>query len=301
MKKLSTLALTMSIGVLSACSNNTAETSTTPEIKADTSATATKSTTTEATTDMFGKMPSKEKAKASYVVISQSSYPPFAFRDEKGNATGLDIDMLSVIGEKQNIHFEFIANDMTGLLESVNTGKADIVATGVNITPERQALYDFSKPYMQANWVVLLNGAKGEKITDFNQLKDKPIAVQKASLSETQLQSTQITNNTVPVKTVFLGLSAIAQDKAVGVYDVDSVLDTYIKPDNQLYTVVDKKSGTIPFGFVVKKGNTVLKDILDKGIDDIKADGTYDKIYQKWYPNVAPTQVNMATTASSAQ
>lgn len=232
----------------------------------------------------FGKIPSKESAKASYVVVSQTSYPPFATRDSNGNTVGLDIDMLTAIASKENIHLEFVAHDMTGLLETLNSNKADIVATGVNITPERQKIYDFSKPYMEANWVVLMDGAKGEKVTDFSQLQDKPIAVQKSSLSETYLQKTNITKNMVLVKTVYLGLSSMAQNNAVGVYDVDSVLNTYIKPDNKMYTVLDSNSGKIPFGFVVKKGNTELKAILDKGIDEIKADGTYDKILQKWYP-----------------
>lgn len=237
----------------------------------------------------FGKIPSKETAKASYIVVSQPSYPPFASLDESGTTVGLDIDILSVIAEKENIHLDFTSHDMTGLLETVNEGKADIVATGVNITEDRQKIYDFSKPYMEANWVVLMDGAKGEKVTHFAQLQDKPIATQENSLSQTFLQQTKITSNIVPVKTVFLGLSSVARGEAVGVYDVDSVLNTYIKPDNQYYTVVDANSGTVPFGFVLKKGNAELKAILDKGIDDIKADGTYDKIIQKWYPSKTAT------------
>ena len=220
------------------------------------------------------------------MVVSQPSYPPFATRDERGATIGLDIDMLSVIAEKENIHLDFITHDMTGLLETVADGKADIVATGVNITQERQESYDFSKPYMEANWVVLMDASKGEKIADFSQLQGLSIATQADSLSQTFLEKSKITSNIVPVKTVFLGISAMAKGDVVGVYDVDSVLNTYIQPDNQFYTVLDSNSGVIPFGFVIKKGNSELKEILDRGIDNIKADGTYDKIIQKWYPSV---------------
>ncbi len=296
MSKISFCFILTSLAIgLSACSNNT------DPVKAETATPATAATSTTATAPTasytFGVIPPVDKAKASYVVVSQPSYPPFASRDHTGNAVGLDIDILSAIAEKENIHFDFIAHNMEGLLETLNKGDADIVATGVNITPERQQIYDFSKPYMEGNWAVMLDGAKGEKVTDIAQLKEKAIAVQESSLSQKQLTESGITSNIVPVKTVFLGLTSIAQNKVIGVYDVDSVLNTYIKSDNKLYTVIDKNSGTIPFGFVLKKGNTQLKAILDKGIDTIKADGTYDKIYQKWYPNSHPT----VTTASVTQ
>lgn len=280
MKKIYLSALILSVAVLTGCSDNTqsVQTESTPAQTQQQDKIAHQNSE-------FGKIPDKETARASYVVVSQPSYPPFATRDEMGTTIGLDIDILSAIAEKENIHLDFTSHDMTGLLETVNNGQADIVATGVNITEERQKIYDFSKPYMEANWVVLMDGAKGEKVTSFAQLQDKPIATQENSLSQTFLQQTKITSNIVPVKTVFLGLSAVAKGDAVGVYDVDSVLNTYIQPNNQLYTVTDVASGKVPFGFVIKQGNTELKDILDKGIDGIKADGTYDKIVQKWYPS----------------
>lgn len=272
---------------LSACSEQPQTTATQPTTEAP--KTSQNNDANTSSTQTFGTIPSKETAKASYIVVSQPSYPPFASRNEAGNTIGLDIDMLTAIAAKENIHLEFLAHDMEGLLETLNTGKADIVATGVNITEERQKVYDFSKPYMEANWVVLIDGAKDKTITNFSQLQDKPIAVQQASLSETYLQKSNITKNPVLVKTIFLGLSSMAKGEAIGVYDVDSVLNTYIKPDNHFYTVVDSNAGKIPFGFVLKKGNTELKAILDKGIDDIKADGTYDKILQKWYPATVMT------------
>lgn len=218
-----------------------------------------------------------------YKVVSQPSYPPFALLDEKGKVTGMDIDILNAIGEKQNISFTFLPHDMKGLLETVNTGQADIVATGVNITPERQAQYDFSTPYLEASWVAVLDKSKNPNIKSFEELREKPIATQGASLSETQLQATGITKQIVPVKTVYLGLASVSQGKATAVYDVDAVLNTSLKDNKNLYSVVDEKSGKVPFGFVFKKGNTQLKAKIDAGLVAIKKDGTFDKIQQKWY------------------
>lgn len=221
--------------------------------------------------------------KPNYVVVSQYSYPPFATRDANGGLVGMDMDLLNAIAEKQGFTLTFLPHNMSGLLDNVNEGRADIVATGVNITPERLEKYEFSKPYLEGNWVALLNADKVQ-VKSWADLKNKPIAVQQSSLSETQLKATEITNQPVLVKTVYLGLTAVNKDEAAAVYDVDSVLDTYLKDNPAYYTVVDEKSGKIPFGFVMKKGNTELKAKLDKGIDEIRADGTYQKIIDKWYP-----------------
>lgn len=221
-----------------------------------------------------------------YIVVSQPSYPPFATRGENGAIIGLDVDLLNEIAKREGFSVTFVPHNMEGLLENLNKGSADIVATGVNITPERQELFTFSEPYLEGSWVVLAHKDK-TKFAHWADLKDKNIAVQEASLSEKQLSDTRITSNVMPVKTVYLGISAVEKGTADAVYDVDSVLNTYVKPNAPYYTVVDTASGKIPFGFVMKKGNTELKEKLDKGLKDIKADGTYQKILDKWYPSAA--------------
>lgn len=261
-------------------------------------------TTTKTTTTSTSSTANTPTDGKNYIVVSQSSYPPFASLDEKGNVIGMDIDILKAIGEKEGMSFTFLPHDMTGLLETLNTGKADLVATGVNITPERQMRYDFSEPYIEGSWVVLMDKTKSD-VASFDALKDKPIAAQQDSLAETQLKATNITTNIMPVKTVFLGINATHTGKAVGVYDVDTVLNTYIKPGSSYYTVVDAKSGKIPFGYVMKKGNTELKTKIDKGLAKIKQDGTYQKILDKWYPITSKTTVTvsattMTTSATSA-
>lgn len=219
----------------------------------------------------------------SYVVVSQSSYPPFATRDETGKMVGLDMDILNAIAEKQGFTLKFIPHDMDGLLESLNEDGADIVATGVNITPERQKKYDFSQPYLEASWVALVNKDK-VKAHQWSDLKNKKFVVQSSSLSETQLKNTAISADVLPLKTVYLGVAAVGKGDADAIYDVDSVLDTYLKPNTPFIKIVDEESGRIPFGFVFKKGNLPLKTKIDQGLEKIKADGTYQKILDKWYP-----------------
>ncbi|MDO4434474.1 MAG: ABC transporter substrate-binding protein [Alysiella sp.] len=254
---------------LTACDNSSVPKSTAPQN------TAAKQASMPAASDKT-KLPN-------YIVVSQSDYPPFATKDAQGMLVGLDMDLLNAIAEREGFTLTFLPRDMTGLLETVEDGSADIVATGVNITPERLEKYEFSQPYLEGNWTALLDRNK-VKVNSWSELKNKPIAAQNSSLSETQLKATGITDKPVLVKTLFLGLKAVNNGEADAVYDVDSILNTYLKENPAYYTVIDTDSGKIPFGWVMKKGNIELKAKLDKGLSNIRADGTYQKIIDKWYP-----------------
>lgn len=65
-----------------------------------------------------------------YIVVSQPSYPPFSSRAENGQIVGLDMDLLNAIAQKEGFSVTFLPHDMAGLLETLDKGHADIVATG---------------------------------------------------------------------------------------------------------------------------------------------------------------------------
>lgn len=221
--------------------------------------------------------------KPNFVVISQPSYPPFAMRSERGEMVGVDIDLLNEIAKKEGFTLTILPHNMSGLLESLDTGAADIVAAGIKISPERAEKYDFSKPYLEGSWVALLDGSK-PRFSSFADLHGKTMAVQQENAAEKQLKSVDPTIKVLPVKTVYLGVGAVAKGEAVGVYDVDSVLHTYAASGSNYYMLTDEKSGKVSFGFAVAKGNTALKNKLDNGLNSIRADGTYQKVMEKWFP-----------------
>ncbi|WP_032138103.1 ABC transporter substrate-binding protein [Kingella negevensis] len=216
-----------------------------------------------------------------YTVASLTAYPPFVNRNQKGQLEGLDMDLLQEIAKKEGFNVQFVPYAMGGLFEALNTGNVDIVASGINITPEREQQFTFTKPYMEGNWGVTADKTKSQ-FNSLADLKDKKVAAQKASSSETKLKESGITDQIVPIETVYLGLNGIARGDVDAVYDVDVVLNTYTKSQPNYYTIPDPKAGKITMGWVLKKGNNELKAKLDKGIDDLKANGTYQKIVSKW-------------------
>lgn len=262
--------LSISMLVLSACDggNNSAGSSNNSE-------------NTEADTVQSNSAQPKYTDRPNFVVLSLPSYTPFTGRNNVGELVGMDIDILRAIGERENFTLTFLPHPAKGLLEVLESGQADIVASGMHITQERLEKYDFSKPYFEAKWAALLDGSKG-RLKSFADLRGKTIAVPQNSLSVIQLESTGITDKILPVISVYLGRNQIIQGNADAVYDIDSVLKTYANQDKNYYILPDEQSGKILLGFAVVKGNTALKTKIDRGLDKIRADGTYQKIINKW-------------------
>ncbi|ABQ14211.1 bacterial solute binding family protein [Dichelobacter nodosus VCS1703A] len=81
---------------------------------------------------------------------------PFAFKNEAGNVTGLDVDLMRAIAKNQKLNIELFTHDWSELFEKLDNGSRDIVMGGITITPERQRLYGTSEPYLLPNmrWVI---------------------------------------------------------------------------------------------------------------------------------------------------
>lgn len=91
-----------------------------------------------------------------YRVATLFAFPPFAQDDAKGSAEGFDMDIINHIAETKGFKVTYHMQSWAGILEGLNTGKHDIVAAGVVVTPEREELYAFTDTYMDTGWMLVL-------------------------------------------------------------------------------------------------------------------------------------------------
>lgn len=244
-----------------------------------------------------------------YNVATMSSFPPFVMSDEMGKAAGFDMEILNAIGEREGFGLNYVILPWDGMLDGLKTDKHDIVATGVTITDERKALYDFSDPYLDMRWAVLL---KEDATKPRYQTYDQALAGVKTIVAQTGAASlpalkealTKIRRSDVAVSEVnspFLQVQYVVQGKAEAAYDNSPAFQYYAQaPDLKgkgLYVLLDENSPQKYLGYAVKKGrNDDLLKKINSGLAKIKADGTYDKIYQKWFS--APTAAGETVAAS---
>lgn len=272
MKKLSILLL--SALCLTACSKNETPPQTTTEPKTASSLPA------NTQTAQAGEV----KPVVSYVVATEASYPPFDFRDDKGEIIGFDVDILRAIAKNQGFSLSFIHVERSQLFDHLQENKSQILGACLGITFERLSRAEISTPYAFAPNVIMSSDTN--VVGSLAELSGKKVAVQKGSFSAKLLQA--IPNVQVEeTKSLFEAYQAFALgtvDYVVG--DAGSLEHFHknnpIEGKNVKLTVYDKTEDT-RVGFAVQKGNIELINQINTGLKNIQDDGTYDKIYAKWF------------------
>ena len=219
----------------------------------------------------------------SLTVCSDAPYEPFEFQAEDGTWTGFDMDIMRKIAEANNLELEVSVQPFDGIWLAPAAGKCDVVASSMTITEERSQAADFTDSYFDAFQSLLVSKANEMTYTTLESLAGKTIAVQTGTTGESFAKE-NATSSTIQsfdeASAMFLALES---------GQVDGVLQDYLinkeRADKQGTSVVSIKFEDTPeqYGFAVETGNTALLEILNKGITDLKADGTYKTIYDKYF------------------
>jgi polar amino acid transport system substrate-binding protein len=228
-----------------------------------------------------------------YVVGTDAAYAPFESQNEKGEIVGLTVDVVTAAAAKAGIEVKFVNTPWEGIFNALAQGDRDMLASSITITDERKQTMDFTNPYFDAYQLIAVKATS--KVAKFDDLKKLKVGVQTGTTGDeavTKLLGKTNTNikrfESTPLALKELeagGVDAVVADNGVVVNYVTN------NPDAKFKTVSDKAFAPEQYGFAVKKGNTELLEKLNKGLADIKADGTYDQIYAKYFgaaPAAAP-------------
>ena len=220
-----------------------------------------------------------------YVVGTDATYPPFDFKDEHGQLTGFDADLLKAIADNQNFSVEFIPTARSQLFPGLNEGYYQILAACLGINAERLAQSEMSEPYAFAPNVIM--GKTGNNVQTLAQLGNSSVAVQQDSYTHKVLTDLGI-KNIITEKTPYEAYVDFVSGRADYVVGDAGVLNYYHKNNKdthkpQTYSAIYNKTEDVRVAFAVKKGNTELINKINEGLKNIKANGTYDKIYAKWF------------------
>ncbi|SMC19502.1 polar amino acid transport system substrate-binding protein [Andreprevotia lacus DSM 23236] len=220
-------------------------------------------------------------------VATDAAYAPFESQNEKKEIVGFDVDVLTAAAAKSGLHLKFVNTPWEGIFATLGTGDRDIVSSAVTITDERKQSMDFSDPYFEAKQLIAI-GPKS-KITKFADLKDKKVGVQTGTTGDEVVQKLlgKTNPNIKRFESTPLALKELLNGGVDAVVADNGVVVNFIanNKNDKLKTIDDASFAKEYYGFAVKKGNKALLEKLNKGIAAIKADGTYAKIYKKYFGN----------------
>ncbi|MFB7777373.1 basic amino acid ABC transporter substrate-binding protein [Streptomyces bauhiniae] len=214
-------------------------------------------------------------------VCTHLPYPPFQSVVD-GKVQGFDVSLIDLVakdlGVKQKIVDTPFENFKTGAF--LNSGQCDLAAAGMTITDERKKNVDFSDPYFEATQAVLVDKKSG--IKSIADLKGKKLGAQAQTTGEDLAKSKGLDPVSFHSSDAVLNGLRTGQVQAV-VIDYP-VVQGWLKDkaNASAFQVVDNINTGEQYGFTVKKGNTALRDAINKALAHAKSDGEYKKIYEKW-------------------
>ncbi|MDQ6596056.1 transporter substrate-binding domain-containing protein [Bacillus salipaludis] len=218
-----------------------------------------------------------------YKIGVDTTYPPFEYKD--GNDyKGIDIDLINAIAKNQGFKIELNPMDFGGIIPAMQANQLDVAIAGMSITDERKKVVDFSTPYFDAGLTVVVK-KDNSTIKSVNDLKGKTVAVKKGT---TGAKYAQDNTSKLGIKVVqFNDSPAMFQEVSNG--NADALIEDYpvisyaiAQKDLGLKIVGDRLNGD-QYGIAVLKGqNKDLIEKINKGLAELKKDGTYDKIVKSY-------------------
>jgi polar amino acid transport system substrate-binding protein len=212
---------------------------------------------------------------------TQSAQPPFVVADANGgNPKGFSIDLAEEVAKRLGLRVEYRVTDLQGLLAGLPGNRYDMGIAGIGATEERKKNIDFVKPYYWGFVGILTKkDSPAKSLNDFN---GKKVGVVSGSVQETfannNVTGAQITKFKDQSSAIGQLLTGGIDGFVVGGADAEEYIVK--EPTLKIAAEADTTQGT---SFPVKKGNKALVDAFDTKIDEMIADGTYMKLYNKWF------------------
>lgn len=219
-------------------------------------------------------------------VATDANFPPFEYYQEQSKQhTGFDIELMNAVGKQMGYDkVEYVNVEFKDILIGLNEKKYDVAIAGMSITPEREHVAEFSEPYAEDGYKVIIN--KNVKLgDDFAALAGKTVAAEEGSYALDMLQNKVKGAKIIPVHDTEAGIKLVADGKADALVASKIAASFFIAHnygskvkfagDNVLYA--DK------IGMAVARGNNELEKKINDALKEVKRSGEYNKIYSSYF------------------
>ena len=212
---------------------------------------------------------------------TEGTYAPFTFHDGSNKLVGFDVEIGEAVAKKLGVKAEFIEGKWDGLIAGLDAKRYDAVINQVGITEARKQKYAFSEPYIASKAVLIVREGNTD-INGFEDLKGKKSAQSLTSnfgkLAEAagaELVGTDGFDQSIQL--------VLTRRADATVNDSLSFLDFKKHQPEAPVKIVAEKPDADYSGIIVRKGDDDLVASINKALTEIKADGTYKTISDKYF------------------
>jgi len=224
--------------------------------------------------------PSGEKT---IVVATDATWPPMEFVNRDKEIVGFDIDLMRAAAKAGGFNVEFKNTAWDGIFAGLANGDYDAVISSVTITDERQKTMDFSVPYINAGQVLIVPKST-TGVTTLQDLKGKAVGAQIGTTGAIEINKV----SGVELRTydeLGLAIEDLANGRIAGVVADTPIAANYaLQNDNykDRLKIVGEPFTNELYGVAVKKGNTEVLDMVNKGLKAVLDAGKDKELKDKW-------------------
>ena len=220
----------------------------------------------------------------------EPGYMPFEMTNKRGDIVGFDVDMAKRMAKAMGVELELVSTAWDGIIPALITKKFDIIMSGMTLTQERNMKIGFASPYIVIGQSILIDKKLAGEIKSYKDLNNKKYEV----ASKLGTTGEQATKRMIPKATYISfeteqeGVMDLLNGKIDAfVYDLPFNAIAFAEKGQKKLVLLDEPFTYEPLAWAVNKGNADFINWLDNFLVQAKNDGTYDKIYKKWFLNDA--------------
>ncbi|UQZ88207.1 basic amino acid ABC transporter substrate-binding protein [Deltaproteobacteria bacterium Smac51] len=224
-------------------------------------------------------------AQKKITIASDATWPPMEYINSNKELVGFSVDYMKAAAEAGGYEVEIINAAWDGIFAGLLNKQYDAICSSVTITEERKKSMDFSIPYFTVRQAIIV--PKDSPVKSLEDLKGKKagsqisttgtFAVNKAG----GIQSITFDEVGLAVEDLFIGrIDAVVCDDAVASNFI--MENEKYKDALKIAAVLDTPDAEEHYGVAVRKGNTEILELINKGIEGVKASGEEQILINKW-------------------
>jgi ABC-type amino acid transport substrate-binding protein len=214
---------------------------------------------------------------------SDTSFPPMEFSDGKGGYIGFDVDLCTALAKKMGLEFETVSTAWDGIIPALLGDRFDIIMSAMSITEERLEQVNFTDAYLPG--ILAISAPIDAPVTEAAGLAGKIVGVQVDTTGQFAVEEIEGVKEIKKYPDILSAFADMAAGRVEAVVN-DEPVNAYIIQKNTDYTAKFANTGGIvtvnDYGYAIKKENTALLAAMNTALAELKADGVYQKICDKW-------------------
>lgn len=222
------------------------------------------------------------------IVGAELEFWPFAYSDEQGNPVGFDMELAKMIADELGVELEIKDIEWSGLIPALQSGKVDMLITGMTGTLERAKSVTFSDPYFTTGLCALVSKKKAPNIADASELNADGVVL----ALKTGTTADIVAQKKFPKATIkrFKDETACVREVVTGrahafFYDQISISKHHKQNPDSTIALLEPFTFE-PFSIAIRKGDFDFWYWLNRFMMTIKGDGRYKALYTKYFSDI---------------